>query len=79
LAVKSTPRRAAFSRCQFTTQKVNGLERDVYLAGRVRPVFRISQRWGHGAGWWVRLPNEEHMPTRYNSINSAIMAGSERL
>lgn len=80
MAVKQIPTRPYFSRSQFTTVVVNGLERDVYMAGHSRPVFRISQRWGKGAGWWVMLPNRDHyLKGRHKSITKAIMAGAEKL
>lgn len=78
MAVKQIPRRAPFSRSQFTTVVVNGLERDVYMAGHNRPVFRITQPWGKGAGWRVQLHNRDHLVKgRHKSITKAVMAGAE--
>jgi len=50
------------------------------MAGHTRPVFRISQRWGKGAGWWVMLPNHTYAEKRrFTSITKAIMAGAEKI
>lgn len=48
------------------------------MVGHNRPVFRITQPWGKGAGWRVQLHNRDHLVKgRHKSITRAIMAGAE--